>query len=69
VGCGIQSEKRKISEFLTVSITLPVLHTYIYSATIDAMGLGGGQLVEALRYKPEGRGFDCRWNHWDFSFT
>jgi hypothetical protein len=19
------------------------------------------QLVEALRYKPEGRGFDCRW--------
>jgi hypothetical protein len=21
------------------------------------------QLVEALRYKPEGRGFDCRWCH------
>jgi hypothetical protein len=20
-------------------------------------------LVEALRYKPEGRGFDCRWGH------
>jgi len=27
------------------------------------------QLVEALRYKPEGRGFDSRWCHWNFSFT
>jgi hypothetical protein len=24
------------------------------------------QLVEALRYKPEGRGFDSRWQHWNF---
>jgi hypothetical protein len=24
------------------------------------------QLVEALRYKPEGRGFDTRWCHWNF---
>jgi len=24
------------------------------------------QLVEALRYKPEGRGFDSRWCHWIF---
>ena len=34
---------------------------------------GGGhavaQLGEALRYKPESRGFDSRWYHWDFSFT
>jgi hypothetical protein len=27
------------------------------------------QLVEALRYKPEGRAFDSRWCHWNFSFT
>jgi hypothetical protein len=26
------------------------------------------QLVEALRYKPEGRGFDSRLLHWNFSF-
>jgi len=26
-------------------------------------------LVEALRYKPEGRGFDSRWCHWNFSWT
>ena len=25
------------------------------------------QLVEALRYKPERRGFDYRWSYWDFS--
>ena len=24
------------------------------------------QLVEALRYKPEGRGFNSRWCHWNF---
>jgi len=26
-------------------------------------------LIEALRYKPEGRGFDSRWCHWNFSLT
>jgi hypothetical protein len=25
------------------------------------------QLVEALRHKPEGRGFDSLWCHWNFS--
>jgi len=35
---------------------------------------GGGtllvaQLVEALRYKPEGRRFDFQWCHWNFSLT
>jgi len=27
------------------------------------------QLVKALRYKSEGRGFDSRWCHWNFSLT
>jgi hypothetical protein len=27
------------------------------------------QLVEALRYKPEGRGLDSQWCHWNFSLT
>jgi hypothetical protein len=27
------------------------------------------QLVDALCYKPEGRGFDSRWSHWNFSLT
>jgi hypothetical protein len=27
------------------------------------------QLVEALRYNPEGRGFDSPWCYWNFSLT
>jgi hypothetical protein len=27
------------------------------------------QLVEALRYKPEGRGFDSRWCYWTITLT
>jgi len=26
-------------------------------------------LFEAMPYKPEGRGFDFRWCHWNFSLT
>jgi hypothetical protein len=26
-----------------------------------------GAVVEALHYKPEGRGIDSRWCHWNFS--
>jgi hypothetical protein len=29
----------------------------------------GGAVLEALRYKPEGRGVDSRWCHWNFSLT
>jgi hypothetical protein len=27
------------------------------------------QLVEALHNKPEGRGIDSQWRHWNFSLT
>ena len=33
------------------------------------MGLAVVQLVKALRYKLEGRGFDSLWCHWHFSLT
>jgi hypothetical protein len=29
----------------------------------------GGTMVEALRYKPEGRGIDSRWCHWNCLLT
>jgi hypothetical protein len=32
-------------------------------------GVRGGAVVEALCYKPEGRGIDSRWCHWNFSST
>jgi hypothetical protein len=33
------------------------------------LGYAVAQLVEALRYNPEDRGFDSRWSHWNFSVT
>jgi hypothetical protein len=33
------------------------------------LGHAVAHLVEALRYKPEGRGFDSRCCHWNFSLT
>ena len=33
------------------------------------LGHAVAQLVEALRYKSEGRGFVSRWCHWNFSLT
>jgi hypothetical protein len=39
----------------------------MYMCVCVCVCVGGGhvvvQLVEALRYKPEGRGFDFRWCH------
>jgi hypothetical protein len=32
-------------------------------------GARGGAVVKALCYKPEGRGIDSRWCHWNFSLT
>jgi hypothetical protein len=32
-------------------------------------GYAVSQLVEAMRYRSEGRGFDSRWCHWKFSLT
>jgi hypothetical protein len=29
----------------------------------------GGTVVKVLRYKSEGRWFDSKWCHWDFSLT
>ena len=36
---------------------------------VSAVGHMVVQLVEALPYKLEGRGFDSQWSYWDFSLT
>jgi hypothetical protein len=41
----------------------------ITGTTLHGAGHEVAQLVEALRYKPEGRGFDSRCCHWIFSLT
>jgi hypothetical protein len=35
----------------------------------DRAGHAVAQLVEAMRYEPEGRGFDSQWCNWNFSLT
>jgi hypothetical protein len=45
------------------------LDLYQKSHSETKVGHTVAQLVEALRYKPEGRGFDSRWYHWHFSLT
>jgi hypothetical protein len=32
-------------------------------------GARGGAVVEALRYKPEGRAIESQWCYWNFSLT
>jgi len=32
------------------------------------IGVRDGAVGEAPRYKPEGRGFENRWCHWNFSY-
>jgi hypothetical protein len=44
----------------------PTIQGYILESELK---YAVAQLVEALRYKPEGRGFDSRWCHWNFSLT
>ena len=47
---------------ITVIITIFVL-------LFCCKGHAVAQLVEALRYKSEGCGFDSQWCHWNFSLT
>ena len=47
--------------FINIS-NLAVSAMNIFSCFLQPQG-GVEQLVEALRYKPEGRGFDSRWCH------
>ena len=44
-----------------------VIFLFIHMTTFG--GYAVTQLVKALCYKPEGRGFDSWWCHWNFSLT
>ena len=41
----------------------------VFQSLPQMLGYAVIQLVEALRYKSEGRGFDSRWCHRNFSLT
>jgi hypothetical protein len=53
----IDARKMKAGNWLRFSVGLNLIWVHAVA-----------QLVEALRYKPEGRGFDSRWCHWIFFF-
>jgi hypothetical protein len=62
------------SKFATVKMYFTELCRYyvslLYHSTYCHLwGHAVAQLVEELRYKPEGRGIDSRLCHWNFSFT
>ena len=46
-----------------------ILFDGFFGRSSNLPGYAVAQLVEALRYKSEGRGFDSRWCHWNFSLT
>jgi hypothetical protein len=52
---------------LTELASPAVSRTAVYAN--GSMGARGGTVVEAPRYKPEGRGIDSRWCHSNFSLT
>jgi hypothetical protein len=55
---------------LKFTLQLHRLYCYIYIVCTSVRGtLLVAQLVEALRYKPEGRGLESRCCHWNFSLT
>jgi hypothetical protein len=41
----------------------------VRGTTTLSLGARGGAVVEVLLSKPEGRGIDSRWCHWNFSVT
>jgi hypothetical protein len=45
------------------------IHTITFSQMQFTLCVAVAHLVEALRRKPKGRGFDSRWCHWNFSLT
>jgi len=58
----------EIENNLKNSNNVIVVGSFFVSAIIER-GHTAAQLVETLRYKSEGQGFDSRWCHWNFSLT
>jgi len=51
---------------------LPFLEQFVCNFLFpqqENWGHAVAELVEALRYKPEGRGFNSRWCHWNSSLA
>ena len=61
------SERPPCQIYVCVYIYIYIyIYIYTHTRTHNCMGHAVAQMVEALRYKPEGLGFDSRWYHWNF---
>jgi len=52
-----------------VLVQLDMYYSFYRPGFIIYVGYAVTQLAEAQRYKSEGRGFDSRWCHWNFSLA
>jgi hypothetical protein len=52
---------------VVVVVVVILFVVFLFAVIVTCYSVG--QLVEALRNKPEGRGFDSRWSEWNFSVT
>jgi hypothetical protein len=57
---------KEVVDFPPILPTPHLIFCNYFTTTPEARG---GAVVEALRYKPEGRGIDSRWCHWNFTLT
>jgi hypothetical protein len=62
----VRISQKHIFEFKIVTASY---ESNLFDLRVLYLGHAVMQLVEALRYKPECRGFDSRWYHWNFSLT
>jgi hypothetical protein len=62
------SNVNKQDKRLNVEIILGINTTYLLGCLSKSSLLQSAQSAgDALSFNPEGRGFDSRWGHWDFS--
>jgi hypothetical protein len=63
---NLTAETRVQSQSVRVGCAWTKWHSDTFFTSHFGFRYEVAQLVEALRYKPEGRGFDSRRGHWDF---
>jgi hypothetical protein len=63
----IKKRNSNVCKNLYIPIKFTFQDASYFFGYIKTGGYAVAQLVEALRYKPEGRGFDPRWCDWNIS--
>ena len=62
-------QNRNISDLSCPHFQFVVIWSFFLSSATLISGDRGGTVVKVLCYKSEGRWFDSRWCHWNFSLT